>query len=323
LHYTYRRYCQTLLHTNYEKKGTIVSRCEEAITGYTAFKSEFYQKIILAGRSPLTFNNYLRAISHTALFYKTHPLKLTDNQINDYLLRHKTGQLDRLKPSEAYFKHCVFGFRHLFKVYRINNRQISMPIMKRKKPLRDIINRYEMMSLLKTAKLPKHKIAFALAYGSGLRVSEVCNVKVSDVDSIRMTIHVRDGKGGYDRFVPISKDFVRGYQSYLVNKGIVEYVFPGRDKKLPLSISAMQHALCSARRKAAISKKISMHNLRHSYAVHFLEDTGDLLQLKKNLGHRDIKNTMKYLKYVQDLPQHAAYSPLTKVFSLAREHNRS
>jgi len=187
-----------------------------------------------------------------------------------------------------------------------------MPKMKRKKPLRDIINRFEMMELLKIAKLQKHKIAFALAYGSGLRVNELCNVKIADIDVIRKTIHVRNGKGGYDRLVPISDDFIRGYQSYIHKQVIVDYVFPGRDKKLPLSISAMQHALCSSRRKAGITKKISMHNLRHSYAVHFLE---------KNLGHRDIKNTMNYLKYVQDLPQHAAYSPLTKVFSLAREHS--
>lgn len=193
-----------------------------------------------------------------------------------------------------------------------------MPLIKRKKPLREIINRYEMMQLLKACRLDKHKIAFALAYGSGLRIREVVRVELKDIDIIRKTVHVRDGKGGYDRLVAISDDFIRGYTAFRHKANLSKYVFTGKEKGTHISISAMQHALCVARRKAGITKKISMHNLRHSYAVHYLEDTGDLLQLKKYLGHRDIKNTMQYLRYVQDMPHSAAYSPLTRVFDLAR-----
>lgn len=193
-----------------------------------------------------------------------------------------------------------------------------MPNMKHKKPLRDILNRYEVMQLLKAATLQKHTIAFALAYGSGLRIGELVSVKMRDIDIIRKTIHVRDGKGGYDRFVPISDDFIRGYTSYIQTKLIKDFIFPGQAIGSHLSISAMQHAKSTARKKAGILKKVSMHNLRHTYAVHFLEDTGDLLKLQKYLGHKDIKNTMTYLKYVQHLPQSDAYSPLTKVFELAR-----
>lgn len=196
-----------------------------------------------------------------------------------------------------------------------------MPLIKRKKPLRDILNRFEVIQLLKAASMQKHAIAFALAYGSGLRVNELVNVKVRDFDLIRKTVHVRNGKGGYDRIVPISDDFIRGYTAYLNSNEIIEFVFPGQAKGSHISISAIQHALINARRKAGIIKKISMHNLRHSYAVHFLEDTGDLLKLKKYLGHRDIKNTMGYLKYVQHLPSSDPYSPLTKVFDLARKNN--
>ena len=205
-------------------------------------------------------------------------------------------------------------------MYGINDRSISMPEMKRSKPLRDIMNRHEVMQLLLSATMMKHKVAFALAYGSGLRVNELVNVQVRDIDQVRKTVHVRNGKGGYDRFVPISDDFVRGYSNYLTSYEIKEYVFPGQVVDSHMSISAMQHALITARRKAGIIKKISMHNMRHSYAVHFLEDTGDLLKLKQYLGHRDIKNTMRYLKYVQDMPTCGPYSPLTKVFELARQN---
>lgn len=291
--------------------------------GFTAFKQQFFQKIILAGLSQHTFKNYLRAIAQVSLFYKKLPLELTDNQINHYLTLHKTGQLDRLNPSEAYFKHTVFGLRYMFKTFGVKDRQISMPVMKTKKPLRDIMNRFEVMQLLKSATLQKHKIAFALAYGSGLRVSELINVKTRDIDFIRMTVHIRDGKGGYDRFVPISNDFIRGYTHYLSTHKIIDYLFPGQKNGTALSISAMQHALRAARTKAGIIKKISMHNIRHTYAVHFLEDTGDLLKLKQYLGHRDIKNTMTYLKYVQHMPHTDAYSPLTKIFDLARQNKFS
>lgn len=206
----------------------------------------------------------------------------------------------------------------MFNTFGIQGRNISMPNMKRKKPLRDILNRYEVMQLLKCASLQSHKIAFALAYGSGLRVSEIINVQVRDFDLVRKTVHVREGKGGYDRLVPISDDFIRGFIDYRNEHKIHGYLFPGQLKGSHLSISAIQHALITARRKAGILKKISMHNMRHSYAVHFLEDTGDLLKLKQYMGHRDIKNTMAYLKLAQDIPQTDAYSPLTKVFDLAR-----
>lgn len=279
--------------------------------------------MILAGRSQETFKNYIRAIAQVSLHYKQLPMELSDVQINHYLTLHKTGQLDRLKPSESYFKHTVFGLRYMFKTYGIQDRQIAMPVIKRKKALRSIINRHEVMQLLKACRLDKHKIAFALAYGSGLRIRELVQVRVEDIDVVRKTVHIRDGKGGYDRFVAIGEDFIRGYQKYVVEHKVSGYVFGGQAKGSHLSISAMQHALVQARRKAGIVKKISMHNLRHSYAVHFLEDTGDLLKLKQYLGHRDIKNTMSYLKYVQHMPSSDAYSPLTRVFDMARQNQKS
>ena len=133
----------------------------------------------------MTFKNYLRAIAQVSLHFKALPLNLTDNQINTYLTLHKTGQLDRLKPSEAYFKHAVFGLRYMFRVYGISDRHVIMPNMKRKKPIRDIMNRYEVIQLLKHASLMSHKIAFALAYGSGLRISELVNIQIRDVDLIQ------------------------------------------------------------------------------------------------------------------------------------------
>lgn len=276
----------------------------------------------MAGRSELTFRSYIRAIAQVSLFYKALPTDLTDAQINYYLTLHKTGQLDRLQPSEGYFKHTVFGFRYMFKIFGIEGRSVSMPQMKHKKPLREILNRYEVMQLLKHATLEKHKMIFALAYGSGLRIRELRNVCMRDIDLVRKTVHVRDGKGGYDRFVPIGDDFIRGYMTYRSTHQLESYLFPGQAKGSSISTSAIQHALRTARRKAGILKHISMHNMRHSYAVHFLEDTGDLLKLKQYLGHRDIKNTLGYLKYAQAMPHTDAYSPLTKVFDLARQNKK-
>ena len=257
------------------------------------------------------------------MHYSKLPLELSDEEINDYLTLHKTGQLDRLKPSEAYFKHAVFGFRYMFSSYGLEDRHVAMPIMKRKKHISDILNRFEVIQLLKACRLKKHKIIFALAYGSGLRIREVRNCRVMDIDTVRKTVHVRDSKNGYDRIVPISEDFIRGYMDYKSTDEIYDYLFPGLKKDAPMSTSAIQHALRTAKRKADIYKKISMHNLRHSYATHFIEDTGDLLLLKRYLGHRDINNTMRYLKSAQTIPESDPYSPLTKVFELARQNSTS
>ena len=131
----------------------------------------------------------------------------------------------------------------MFKMYYIVGRQVGMPVMKRTKRLRDIMNRQEVMQLLSSARLSKHKIAFALAYGSGLRVQELVNIKRLDIDTIHKTVHVRHGKGGYDRYVPISEDFIRGFTKYVQDESIYEYPFPGQTYGKPISISAMQHAL--------------------------------------------------------------------------------
>lgn len=305
---------------SYEKKDTIVTRCEDSIPEFRQFNIKFQQTVILAGRSMETYKNYIRAIAQISFHYQKVPILLNDQQINSYLLSYKVGNLDRKTPSEAYFKHIVFGLRYMFKAFDIPNRKISMPVMKYKKSIPDILNRKEVFTLLIAPKMIKHRLLFALAYGSGLRINEVQNVKIADIDVVTKLVHVRHSKNGHDRLVPISDDFIRGFNTYLNQFKLQEFLFPGKSPEKPLSKGGIQHVLIHYRRKIGIIKKISMHNLRHSYAVHFLEDTGDLLKLKQYLGHRDIKNTMRYLKHVQILPSTDPYSPLTKVFNLVREN---
>lgn len=117
------------------------------------------------------------------------------------------------------------------------------------------------MELISSPKNLKHRLLFALAYGSGLRINEVRHVKIADIDIFRKVVHVRLSKNGRDRMVPISDEFIRGFNTYVGKETLDQYLFAGRERKTPLSIGGIQHVLIHHRRKVGIIKKISIHNM--------------------------------------------------------------
>ena len=254
-------------------------------------------------------NNYGRSIAYISLHFHRLPLDLSDSTINEYLLELKAGK----NPSESYFKHTVYGLRYLFRLFGREDRAISLPPIKRSKQLPLILNRKEVLHLLKTPKLLKHRVLLGLTYAAGLRLFEVAALKIADIDFERKTVFVRRGKNGKSRYVPLEAHILRGIRKYLDSVLPKVYLFNGQQKGKAIAHRGIQHLCKAAVRKSGISKPITMHTLRHSYATHFLEDTGDLFSLKENLGHSRLDTTLIYVHIVGNLPRHGAYSPLKKV----------
>ena len=170
--------------------------------------------------------------------------------------------------------------------------------------------------LLKAPKLLKHRLVLALLYGCGLRCFELCNLQLKDLDFDRMMLHIRQGKGRKDRYVPLSKMQIRGLQTYLRAEQPSIWCFTGNNsegKAVPLSTQGVRWIVSEARKHSGIRKQVTTHSLRHSYATHLLEMGLDIMSVKDLLGHADIQTTLTYL-HVAQLGRQKSFSPLDKLY---------
>ena len=277
------------------------------------------EKVVLSGLSTATLKSYSRSIAHISLFFNQIPLELSDAVINEYLVEIRS----RKNPSETYFKHAVYGLRYLFRLFGREDRAIALPQIARSNKLPVILNRKEVVELLNTPKLLKHRVLLGLTYAAGLRLFEVAAVRIADIDFERRTVFVEQGKNGKSRYVPLEPNILRGIQTYVQAACPVHYLFNGKRKGEPMSKRGIQFILKQTLRNTTIQKNITLHTLRHSYATHFLEDTGDLFSLKENLGHARLDTTLLYVHIVGSLPRHGAYSPLSETFRRATTAQRA
>lgn len=293
-----------------QQETTLVQRACAKVTGFQALYKRLEKKIIVSGKSKSTLNNYMRCIAHIALRYKTLPSKLDIEQIEDYLLMVKKRNTT---ASESFFKHTVYGLRFLFRVEGRDDRAIRLPKIKRDKKLPVVLSREEIKVLLKSPQLLKHRVLLGLLYGCGLRCMEARSLHIKDVDFERNKIHVRQGKGKKDRYVPMGSNLSRGLKAYLDAVHPVKWLFNGKDKHEGLSQKGVQWVVREATKRTGISKQVTVHTLRHTYATHLLEEGLDIVSIKELLGHAHIETTMIYL-HVAQAGRKPPFSPLDKLY---------
>ena len=170
-----------------------------------------------------------------------------------------------------------------------------------------------MLRIFAAIRSVKHKAIIATAYAAGLRISEVCALRVSDIDSQRMRIHVRAGKGKKDRYVMLGESLLallRQYYQKARPQG--EYLFPGYKPQRPICTTAVRQVLRKVVRETGLSKKVTMHTLRHCFATHLLEAGTDIRILQVLLGHSSIRTTLRYTHITDRLVQNLV-SPLDMI----------
>jgi len=159
-----------------------------------------------------------------------------------------------------------------------------------------VLTAVEVQRLLGALTTDKHRAMVMLAYGAGLRVSEVCKLRVDDIDPKRMLVRVQHAKRGRERVVMLSPRLLATLRAYWkAARPGGPYLFPGRDPKKLFTRAAVHKAMIEAARRAGITARVSPHTLRHSFATHLLEAGTDLRTLQVLLGHASLKSTMTYL----------------------------
>lgn len=251
-----------------------------------------------------------------ALHFRKLPTEVSSEEVQDYLYalqqRSKT-------PSQTYFKHTVYGLRFLLKTEGLPYDFLKLPSIQHEQKLPVILSREEIWRMLVCAQLLKHKLLIGLLYGCGLRCMEVRNVEVKHLDFDRKLLHIVQGKGGKDRYVPLSEHLIRGIKTYISSIHPKKYLFEGNTQGIGVDMCysqrGVQWAVKTIAKLAQIQKDVNVHMLRHSYATHLLEDGVNIVTVKNLLGHAHIETTMVYL-HVCQIPEQLPQSPLDNVFAL-------
>lgn len=275
------------------------------------------RSISIGGKSESTLTNYARCLATMALHFGMSPLDLDEEQVLDYLHYLKT---QKKTPSSSYFKHTLYGLRFAYKVSGKSGLLPKLPALKMPNKLPVILSEEEVKRLITTPTLLKHRMALSLLYGCGLRRSELLDARIEDADLERKMLHIRQGKGNKDRYVPLGDNLVYALKKYLLAEQPYLYLFNGNGKdgvRARFSETGVQWIIKEAAKKAGIRKRVTSHVLRHSYATHLLEMGLDIMSLKELLGHTDIKTTLIYL-HVSNLGRQKAFSPMDRIFKIKK-----
>jgi len=290
---------------------TLIEQAVLTIDGFEQVYKNFQQQVVLKGQSTSTLSNYIRRIANISLHFNSLPEFICDDEINEYLT---SVALDPKSPSRSSFKHAVYGLRYYFRMIGQTKRAINLPSLKKEAKLPVILNRTELCELFKAPSLLKHRIVLTLIYSAGLRGCEAINLKISDIDFERKTIHIRQSKYKKDRIVPLSNYMAKGLKIYIEVENPHIWLFNGKEPDGRYSVRGLSWVMRETLKKTSIKKNVNTHSLRHSYATHLLEEGINIVTLKELLGHAEITTTMIYL-HVANCATINAHSPLDTLYN--------
>lgn len=298
---------------SFKKKDyyTIVEQAKDHVPGFRDAFSKLIERITIDQSSKSLIANYGRNLAALALHFGRVPHQVSIDEINSYLYRLSTHE--NLSPS--YFKFTIYGLRHWFRLFGMEENALRMPVIKKQKTLPTVLSKEECKELFKAPRTFKHRYMLAVAYSAGLRMNELRMLKINDVDLDRKQIHVRLGKGKKDRYVVLSNYIASKFQQYLMEVKPKMYLFEGITCAEPMGERSIQYVINEALQKTGIKKSVSMHTLRHSFATHLLEDGLDLHSIQRLLGHTDIRTTLVYI-HIAQVKTKLAHSPLDTLYNL-------
>lgn len=257
-----------------------------------AIREQMRQDLVLRGYSQHTIREYLRAAKRIVRHFGRGAEELGADEVRQYLVHRADAQ-----ASPSVLKMEVAGLRFLYGVTLGRPEvvaQVGWPKVPRRLPA--VLAGSEVERLLEAVRLPVLRAVLLTAYAAGLRVGEACRLKPSDIDSQRMLIRVREGKGGDERHVMLSGRLLGELRSYWREvRPSGPYLFPDRCGQGHICPRTVQRAARQAAVRAGIGKRVTPHVLRHSFATHLLEAGGDIRAIQVLLGHRSIETTTRYV----------------------------
>lgn len=267
------------------------------------------QELLVRGRAERTREAYLHAVAELARYYGRPPDRLTDREVQQYLLY----LIQERKLAWSSCRQAVCALRFFYEITLGRPRAtFRVPLPKGAQKLPEILSREEVARVLAAPTTLKHRVLLMTTYAGGLRVSEVVRLRVSDIDSERMLIRVEQGKGRKDRYTLLSLRLLDELRQYFRVYRPTPWLFPQRRQPVPMAAASALRIYHLAKARAGIRKVGGIHALRHAFATHLVESGTDLATLQTLLGHSCIKTTMRYVHLSrQQVAEHV--SPLDQL----------
>ena len=266
----------------------------------TPLRQRMIEDMQLRGLSPNTQKAYVRTVRQLAEYYHRPPDNIGEEELRAYFLYLKNEK--RLSRSSCTVALCGLKFFYEYTLKR------QWPVFHMIRPKKDkkvpvVLGRKEVQQILICLRLPHYRVCLSTIYACGLRISEGVGLKVGDIDSARMQVHVRLGKGNKDRYVPLPTQTLEQLRSFWVTHRHPVWLFPARGPRgsgplvtatTPMSTAGMSQAFKGALAESGINKAATVHTLRHSWATHLLEAGVHLRLIQMWLGHSSPKTTAMY-----------------------------
>jgi integrase/recombinase XerD len=272
----------------------------------THLRQRMQEDLRLRNFSERTIRRYTEIVAEFARYFHKSPDQLGPEHVRTfllYLLNERKLAWGTIQGARSALKFLYL--RTLKQTWF--DQEIIKPKIRRKLPT--VWSREEVCALLDATTNTKHRALLALYYSAGLRCQEALDLKVTDIDSKRMIIHLREGKGKFPRQVMLSPKLLELLRLYWRWRKPTDWLFPGEEPGHPLKANTVRVACQKLREQLGISKPLSPHVLRHSFASHLLDAGTDLRSIQLLLGHRDLETTSRYL-HVSEARLHATASPL-------------
>jgi site-specific recombinase XerD len=240
--------------------------------------------------SPATQRSYIHAVQKFSRYFGRSPDLLDLEDVRAFQVH-----LVSTGISWASLNQIVCALRFFYGVTLSQNTiPERIPYARQPRKIPVVLSTDEVVQFLEAVSSLKARVALTTAYAAGLRVSEVCGLSVGDIDSSRMVIHIRNGKGGKARYVMLSPELLGILRSYWRLAQPRDLLFPGRNPDKPIEPTVLHAACRSAVAATGLSKRVTVHTLRHSFATHLLENGTDIRIIQVLLGHEHLSTTARY-----------------------------
>ena len=249
----------------------------------------------MRGFSKWTKESYLSKTKDVMKYFNKPMEKVKIEELREFLLKYLREER-RLSERSVNYYNSVIRFMYEVTMDKIINKK-QLPMYRNRRRMKDVLTKEELSTFFNACDNYMYKTIFMTIYGSGLRISEAVNLRVEDIDSRKMRIFVREGKGRKERYTVLPKtslEMLRKYYKMYNPRHPEGYVFLNREGK-PLKVERTRVFFRRYRRKAKIDEKFVVHSLRHSFATDLIERGATILEVKELMGHSNIRSTMEYI----------------------------
>jgi len=261
----------------------------------SALRQKMLQRMQLRGFANRTQEAYVGWIARLAGFHHLPPDQLDDEQLQTFML----DLINERQLSASTCRQAIHSIRFFYR--DVVGREVSrftLPGMKTPAKVPELLSVEEVFAIIDACASAKYRMMMLVAYGTGIRLSEITHLRVSDIHSDRKVLRIEHGKGSKDRYVLLTASLLQMLRSYWQLYRPVGPLFYGRERDQAISHGSLQKTFQRCRRQSGVQKRVGIHGLRHAFATHSLEAGMPLAHLQQLLGHKQISTTLRYVHWL-------------------------